>query len=44
MPYDGPKGDAFTYDDFTPEQLEDLKGPAGDPASISTWGELAQKA
>ena len=25
----GPKGDAFTYSDFTPEQLEALKGPAG---------------
>ena len=27
----GPKGDPFTYDDFTPEQLESLKGPKGDP-------------
>ena len=26
----GPKGDPFTYDDFTPEQLESLKGPKGD--------------
>ena len=26
----GPKGDPFTYDDFTPEQLEGLKGPKGD--------------
>lgn len=26
----GPKGDAFTYADFTPEQLEALKGPKGD--------------
>lgn len=25
----GPKGDPFTYEDFTPEQLEDLRGPAG---------------
>ena len=25
----GPKGDPFTYDDFTPEQLEALTGPAG---------------
>ena len=25
----GPKGDAFTYDDFTPEQLEALTGPQG---------------
>ena len=27
----GPKGDPFTYEDFTPEQLESLKGPKGDP-------------
>lgn len=26
----GPKGDAFTYEDFTPEQLAALKGPKGD--------------
>ena len=26
----GPKGDPFRYEDFTPEQLEDLKGPKGD--------------
>jgi len=26
---DGEKGDPFTYDDFTPEQLASLKGPAG---------------
>ena len=25
----GPKGDPFTYEDFTPEQLEALRGPAG---------------
>lgn len=25
----GPKGDAFTYEDFTPEQLANLQGPAG---------------
>ena len=27
----GPKGDPFTYADFTAEQLEALKGPKGDP-------------
>lgn len=27
----GPKGDPFTYEDFTPEQLEALKGKPGDP-------------
>ena len=26
----GPPGDAFKYEDFTPEQLEALKGPSGD--------------
>ena len=26
----GDKGDPFTYDDFTAEQLEQLKGPKGD--------------
>ena len=26
----GLKGDAFTYEDFTPEQLESLRGPKGD--------------
>ena len=29
--FDGPKGDPFTYEDFTPEQLEALTGPKGDP-------------
>lgn len=27
----GDKGEAFTFDDFTPEQLDSLKGPQGDP-------------
>ena len=27
----GPQGDAFTYEDFTPEQLEGLQGPPGPP-------------
>lgn len=26
----GPKGEPFRYEDFTPEQLEALKGPKGD--------------
>lgn len=30
----GPKGDAFTYADFTAAQLEALKGPKGDPLSV----------
>ena len=27
----GEKGDAFTYEDFTAEQLEGLRGPKGEP-------------
>lgn len=30
----GPKGDAFTYADFTSEQLQSLKGEKGDPLSV----------
>ncbi|MGN0134961.1 MAG: hypothetical protein ACI4AO_09555 [Anaerotignum sp.] len=28
--FDGEKGDPFTYEDFTPEQLEELKGDKGE--------------
>lgn len=31
----GEKGDAFTYADFTPEQLAALKGEKGDPGEVS---------
>ena len=31
----GAKGDPFTYDDFTPEQLESLRGPAGSDANVT---------
>ena len=34
----GPKGDPFTYEDFTPEQLENLKGPKGDTGSVGPQG------
>ena len=34
----GPKGDAFTYSDFTHEQLEALKGPKGDKGDNGTNG------
>ena len=34
----GPKGDPFTYDDFTPEQLADLQGPEGPPGSEGPAG------
>ena len=33
----GPKGDPFTYDDFTPEQLESLKGSKGDPFTYNDF-------
>lgn len=39
----GPKGDPFTYEDFTPEQLAALKGEKGDkgdPADPSTSGDM----
>ena len=32
---EGNKGEPFTYDDFTPEQLESLKGPKGDALKYS---------
>ena len=32
----GPKGDSFTYSDFTPEQIADLKKPAVDAAEEAT--------
>lgn len=35
----GPKGDAFTYADFTQEQLEALKGPKGDKGETGPQGE-----
>ena len=35
----GPKGDAFTYSDFTPEQLNALKGPKGDQGDKGDTGE-----
>lgn len=31
----GDKGDPFTYDDFTPEQIEDLKRPATEAAEVA---------
>ena len=31
----GAKGDPFTYDDFTPEQLESLRGPAGSVENLT---------
>lgn len=33
--YTGPKGDPFTYADFTPEQLEGLRGPKGADGEVT---------
>jgi hypothetical protein len=35
----GPKGDSFTYADFTEEQLETLKGPKGDSFTYADFTE-----
>lgn len=35
----GEKGDPFTYDDFTEEQLEGLKGPQGNPGKQGKPGD-----
>ena len=35
----GPKGDAFTFEDFTPEQLANLKGPKGDTGAQGPKGD-----
>lgn len=34
----GPKGEPFRYEDFTPEQLEKLKGPKGDKGDPGIQG------
>lgn len=34
----GAKGDAFTFDDFTTEQLESLRGPKGDTGATGPQG------
>lgn len=39
----GPKGDAFTFEDFTPEQLASLKGPKGDTGLQGPQGEKGDK-
>lgn len=35
----GPRGDPFTYDDFTKEQLKSLKGPKGDQGEKGPKGD-----
>lgn len=39
----GPKGDAFTYEDFTPEQLEALTGPQGPKGDTGETGPQGPK-
>lgn len=39
----GDTGDAFTYDDFTPEQLAGLKGETGDTGSAGPKGDTGDK-
>lgn len=39
----GDKGDAFTYADFTPEQLAGLKGPKGDKGDNGAPGHTPVK-
>lgn len=39
----GPKGDPFTYADFTAEQLKALKGSKGEPASAERAAELLKQ-
>lgn len=39
----GPKGDPFTYDDFTPEQLETLRGPQGIPGPAGSDANVTAK-
>ena len=41
----GDKGDPFTYDDFTPEQIADLQRPATEAAAVANQAaENANKA
>lgn len=37
--FNGEKGDPFTYDDFTPEQLDELRGEKGDKGDDGEKGE-----
>lgn len=39
----GDKGDPFTYEDFTPEQLAALQGPKGDTGATGPQGEKGDK-
>lgn len=39
---DGAKGEPFRYDDFTPEQLEALRGPQGVPGPKLLYSDLSE--
>lgn len=39
---DGAKGEPFCYDDFTPEQLEGLRGPQGLPGPKLLYSDLSE--
>ena len=39
----GNTGDAFTFDDFTPEQLASLKGATGDTEATGSKGDKGDK-
>lgn len=39
---DGAKGEPFRYDDFTPEQLEGLRGPQGLPGPKLLYSDLSE--
>lgn len=39
----GPKGDPFIYEDFSAEQLAELKGPKGDKGETGTTGPAGAK-
>lgn len=36
----GGKGDPFTFEDFTPEQLESLRGPRGNTGTVEAWSKI----
>ena len=39
----GPKGDPFTYEDFTPEQIESIRGPQGPQGATGPTGATGPK-
>ena len=41
--FQGPKGDPFTYEDFTPEQLDKLQGSKGDKGDPFTFDDFTEE-